>query len=399
MKILFLSTSSADNPSPRGRWLPIARELVALGHSVELALLHPAFDRLAPERKRFEADGVTISHVAQMHVYEHDGQQHYFSAPKLAQVSAHAARMLLRAAIASAADAIHICKPQPMNALAGILAARRLNVPLYLDCDDYEAAANRFSSAWQRALVRYWEDRTPRYARGITANTRFLLDRNRALVKHNDRMRLVPNGIDAAQCVPPDPKRVALLRAAHNLPEHTVAYLGAMSTVAHGVGLLIDAFARVRAEVPDARLLMIGEGADRAALAAQAEKLGLADSVLWLGRVPREQTAEYLATAACSVDPVFDQPAMRGRSPLKIIESMAAGVPVVTGDVGDRRETLQDGAAGVIVEPGQAAALANGIVSLLRFRAHRERLGHNGQTRARDYDWRALAAHWATVYS
>jgi hypothetical protein len=67
MRILFLSTSSLEDPSPRGRWLPLARELATLGYQPELALLHPTYDRLARAHRRQVQGGVVIYYASQMH--------------------------------------------------------------------------------------------------------------------------------------------------------------------------------------------------------------------------------------------------------------------------------------------------------------------------------------------
>jgi glycosyltransferase involved in cell wall biosynthesis len=177
-----------------------------------------------------------------------------------------------------------------------------------------------------------------------------------------------------------------------------VAYVGTLSTVAHGVDLLLDAFAQVLSRLPEARLLLVGDGDDREALQRQAQMLGIASRTTWVGRVRPEVARHYLMTATCSVDPVYDTPAMRGRSPLKIVESLAAGVPVVTGDVGDRREMLGDGAAGVIVPPGSAEALATGLLAVLTDPGRRSDLAAGARAESERYRWPALAEQWRRLY-
>ncbi len=392
MKIAFLCTSGADNASPRGRWLPVAAELARLGHQPSVFLLHPTFATASTAERSYDQHGVHIEHVAQMHVYGPPSAQRHYGGAALARVSAAAALALFRAAMRAKPEAIHVCKPQPMNALAGILAARRLIVPLFVDCDDYEAEANRFGSAWQKSVVRWWEDRTPLRAQGVTVNTRFLRDRCVALGVAESRIAHVPNGIAL--------ERFPLTPSKHD--GRTVLYLGAMRIASHGVDLLIDAFAQVRAKQPDARLLMVGDGHDRSRLEQQARALGIADAIHWAGAVAPGDVQSFFARATCSVDPVSDTPAMRGRSALKIVESLACGVPVVTADVGDRSETLQIGTAsacGEIVAPGSAASLAEGILRLLRDNAHRDALASRARARAVDYDWSALAQTWAQIYA
>ncbi|MDW8147516.1 MAG: glycosyltransferase [Roseiflexaceae bacterium] len=94
---------------------------------------------------------------------------------------------------------------------------------------------------------------------------------------------------------------------------------------------------------------------------------------------------------------MHDTPAAAARSPLKIVESMAAGVPVVTGNVGDRREIISD-AAGLTVPPGDAQALADGIATLLTNPAYRARLAQGARLRAEVYNWNRLASVWQTLY-
>jgi glycosyltransferase involved in cell wall biosynthesis len=398
MRITFLATSSLDYPSPRGRWLPLARELVDQGHQAHLALLHHAYDRLPVGRRRQEYGGVQLEYVAQMHVYGPVGQRRYFGPAALLRVSLLAAIELARAAVRLGGDAIHVCKPQPINGLAGLLAARALGRPLYVDCDDYEAGGNRFGAAWQQRLVRLWEDHLPRQAAGVTVNTRFLQRRCESLGVPAARLTYVPNGIVAARLMPPEPRPVAGLRAALGLGDAPVVmYVGTLSQITHHVGLLLDAFALVAQRLPAARLLLVGDGEDRVALMAKAWRLGLGARALFAGAVPPAAVPAYLALAACSVDPVGDDAVAAARSPLKIVESLASGVPVVTGDVGDRAEMLaQD--AGVLVRPGEARALAEGIAALLEHAPLQLHMAARARRRAETYRWDRLAQVWATVY-
>lgn len=384
MRIAFLCTSSSDDASPRGRWLPIARELARAGHEPHVLMLHHTFGAL--HERETTADGVRAVHVAQMHARGLPGRRSYFGSAALARVTARATRALRAEAMRVAPDVIHVCKPQPMNGLAGLLAARALGVPLCVDCDDYEAEANRTTNAAQRLVLRAFEDGLPRRAAAVTVNTRFLLQRNRGLGVPLERIVLVPNGVESvAPGLPAAPA------------SRDVLYVGSLSTRSHGLDVLIDAFAALLRVVSDARLTILGDGDDRPALMARADGLGVGAAIAWAGRVQPEDVAAHFARAACSVDPVRDTPAMRGRSPLKVVESLAAGVPVVTGDVGDRREVLGD-EAGILVAPGDAAALADGLRRVLTDAPLRARLADGALRRARRYLWSALAGDWMRAY-
>ncbi len=369
MRVVYLCTSSLDYPSPRGRWLPMARQRVQAGDEPHLLLLHPTFDQLAPSARHSLQDGVHIHYVGQMQVYGLPGHRRQFSPLQLMGVSWHSARALARHALALMPDALVLCKPQPVNSLAVLWAAWVSRRAFDVDCDDYEAGANRFSAGWmgamQRWLVRWCEDQVPRRARRMTVNTRFLYDRYRSLGIDETHLRRVPNTAHGISRPPAD--AVAQLRADLELEGRpVVAYVGTLSRVAHGVDLLLEAMPLVLKAVPDVRLLMVGDGDDREALQQLAVYLEIAKIIEWCGSVPPKSVPLYFALANCSVDPVYDTPAARGRSPLKIVESLAVGTPVVTGDVGDRVEMI--GCEGVIVRPGDASQLALGIVQLLKSR-------------------------------
>lgn len=395
MRIAFLCTSSLGDASPRGRWLPVAEEFARAGHEPHLLMLHPTWDRL--RSRRLVVHGVTADYVGQMHVYGYPGARRYYRPTQLLFVSLRAALALAAHTIQLRPAIIQIAKAQPINGLAGLLAARWLGCPIVVDCDDYEAAANRFGAAWQRTMVEWWEDRLPLQAAGVTVNTRFLEQRNLALGVPAAHIRYIPNGVTAEHFLRPATVQLQALKSALGLAGHpTMIYLGTMSTIAHGVGLLLNAFALAHQRMPQARLLMVGDGDDRMLLQQQAIELGLGNAVIWTGRVLPQAARAYLALADASTDPVADTPAMAARSPLKLVESMAQGIPVLTGDVGDRRETLA-GIAGQIVIPGDAAALADGIVALLGDQALRARLAAGAQQRAEDFRWERLAQPWLDV--
>ncbi len=396
MKIVFLLTVGLERPSGL-RYAGLARGLVQRGHEVTVLALHPDFAH-APSR-RFRDGGVEVGYVGQMHARKVGSRPSRFGLLELLQVVLRSTAALASAAAATGADVMHLGKPQPINGLAALLAGRVRPRPLFLDCDDYEAGSNRFSADWQRTVFAWWEDRLPLRARGVTVNTLFLRERVAGLGVPHERIVHVPNGVDLAAFRPPPRTEVEALRTALGLENRRViAYAGTLSLQNHPVDLLLDAVPSVIRREPRAVLLLIGGGEDLSLLRERIKQMGLGERVHCTGHVPRSAMRALLSLAELTIDPVADDAVARARSPLKIFESMALGIPVVTGDVGDRRMLLGDGAAGVLIRPGDSAALADGIADLLADPAGLIARSCGAHQHAQEYDWNRLAERFESIY-
>lgn len=135
-----------------------------------------------------------------------------------------------------------------------------------------------------------------------------------------------------------------------------------------GHHILLPAFQQVLRRVPAAKLLIVGDGPERANLEAQARSLGLSQQVSFAGF--QEDIAAHLrlcwVTAVPSVHP---EP-----FGLVVVESMAAGVPVIASRIGGLPEIVTDGVAGLLVEAEQPEALATAMVRVLEDSDLRHRL-------------------------
>jgi len=396
VRITFLLTQSLESPSGLGRYWPVSKELARLGHQVTILALHHDLGLL--KERRFVKDGVQVWYVAQMHVLKTGNTKTYFSPARLLWVASVATWRLARAALQVPTDVYHLGKPHPMNGMAALLPRFLWGKRLFLDCDDYEATSNRFAEEWQRRGVQLFEDHLPGVCNAVTVNTRFAFERIRRLGFPASRITYVPNGVDRTRFASVDEQAVERLRTQFQLHDRRIVlYLGSLSLTSHAVDLLIEAFGSVREAVPNATLLLVGGGEDYERLRTQAEAWGLRDVVRFVGRVPSAEAPTYYALADISVDPVRDDLASRGRCPLKIVESLATGTPVVTGDVGDRAEMLAQG-GGVIVAAGDTHALTEGLLDLLLEPSRVERLRVEALAIRQLYYWDRLIQDFARAY-
>jgi glycosyltransferase involved in cell wall biosynthesis len=398
LRILFLLTQDLESPSGLGRYWPLARELARRGHQVRVAALHSNYSALTEHC--FEKERVRIEYAAPMHVRKNASQKQYYSSWQLIPVALRASWALTRAALASPVDIIQVCKPHPMNSVAGLLAQRLRGGVLCVDCDDYEAGSNRFGSGWQRRVVANFEKHIPRVAQLVTTHTLFMRDKLVGWGTADERIHYISNGVDQARFSQPNPVTAVALRERLGLiGKGVVAYLGSMSLSSHPVDLLIAAFRLILSHNPEAVLLLVGGGEDMDRLKAHAQQQGISQAVYFTGRVSPGDMPAYYALAEVTVEPVYDDDAARGRSPLKMFESWACGVPFVTSPVGERALLAGNPPAFMMAEPaGDVRALAVAIQQVLNSAKLAEELRQRGYERVREYTWERLAKQMETIY-
>jgi glycosyltransferase involved in cell wall biosynthesis len=182
-------------------------------------------------------------------------------------------------------------------------------------------------------------------------------------------VQVLPNGVDTERIRP----------GARPARPFTVGFVGTLKPW-HGTSVLVEAFAGLAASDPAARLRLVGHGPQAEALAQQANGLGLAGRVELVGSLPPERVPSALQGFDVAVAP-YDDPEQDYFSPLKVFEYLAAGLPIVASDVGQLRELLDvDGEpAGLLVPPGDPAALRQALCALAQDAALRHRLGNRAR--------------------
>lgn len=395
-RVAFILTQSLECPSGLGRYWPLAQGLAARGYTVRVLALHPDFGAL--KQRHFIRDGVTIWYVAQMHVQKSGSQKRYYSTRRLLWVAMVATLRLTWAAVTTPSDVYHVGKAQPINGVAALVLLA-LGRRVYLDCDDYEAASNRFGAGWQRKIVAWFEDRLPALVHGVTVNTSFLQARMRLLVAGDRPLVLVPNAVSDRRFRMPSAEAITEVRRQWELVDRPViAYVGSMDLANHAVDLLLEGFARIVVhKLPSAVLMLVGGGADMALLQRRVTEMGIEPNVHFVGRVPPADVPVYYAAADVSVDPVRDDETARARSPLKVYESLAVGTPVVTGDVGDRRAALGSQEA-MLVPAGDAEALGQRLTVLLQDRLTLARLRAWALEHREQFLWESRINEFVRVY-
>jgi phosphatidyl-myo-inositol alpha-mannosyltransferase len=342
----------------------LAETLRALGHHVEV--LTPA------EREESLEGDPFVTFAGRTVPIPYNGSM---ASIQFGPVSAARVRRWLRE---GRFDVVHVHDPAPPS--LGLLVCMIAKGPIVAT---FHAATTR--SKWLAAwgpVVRPWLER-------ITGRIAVSDFARRLQVEHlgGDAV-IIPNGV-----------HVAAFAEGPGLPGHvrgvdgpTIGFLGRYDEPRKGLPVLLEAMRAVVHRYPGARLLVAGRG-DAAELRG---RLGeeLRPHVAVLGELPEADKAALLR----SVD-VYCAPNLLGESfGVILIEALAAGAPIVASDLDAFARVLEDGAAGVLVRRGDAAALAAALCELLGDRDRRARLSAHGAEVAAAYDWSVVARRVLEVY-
>jgi phosphatidyl-myo-inositol alpha-mannosyltransferase len=275
-------------------------------------------------------------------------------------------------------DVVHVHEPAPPS--VSLLVCMIAKGPIVAT---FHAATTR--SRWLAALapvVSPWMERIS----GRIAVSDFA---RRVQVEHlgGDAV-IIPNGVhvDAFSHGP------SLPGCARGVDGPTIGFLGRYDEPRKGLPVLLEAMRTVVRQHPGARLLIAGRG-DAGDL-GQLVGDDLRPHVALLGELSEPDKAAFLR----SVD-VYCAPNLLGESfGVVLIEALAAGAPIVASDLDAFARVLEDGAAGVLVPRGDAAALARALCALLADPERRAELSEGGPRAAAAYDWGVLARRILAVY-
>lgn len=202
--------------------------------------------------------------------------------------------------------------------------------------------------------------------------------------------RIIPNGIDLERFGDP------ALRPIEQFDDGklNILFVGRLEK-RKGFKYLLQAFAQVKKAVPQTRLMVVGayDKEDKAEFVLYARQHRLRD-VRFIGFVSEEDLPRYYRTCH-----VFCAPSTGFESfGIILLEAMAAGKPIVASNIDGYRGVLDDGEEGLLVRPEDERRLAEALIRLLKDPALRERMGRQGQVKAKDYSWQKVAQQVLDYY-
>ncbi len=230
---------------------------------------------------------------------------------------------------------------------AGLMAARRLNLPLVIKVHGSDLMLLKEDPARLPFLRQALEG-----AHGVVAVSQPLAEEARALGAR--RVKVVPNGLNRDLFAPAS-RPAARAELGLPLEDRLLVFVGRLTPV-KGPDLVLEALARL----PRVRLVMVGGGSMEHRLKELAQRLGITGRVIWAGPQPHHKVPRYLAAADALVLPSRSE-----GDPNAVLEALGCGRPVVAAAVGGVPQVVREGDNGALFPPGDSQAMAQAIERVL----------------------------------
>lgn len=300
-------------------------------------------------------------------------------------------------------DLLHAHSPA-LNGLAALRIARRFKLPLVYEVRAFweDAAVDHGTTregSLRYRLTRALETHVLQRASAVTCICEGLRNDIVARGIPAGKVTVIANAVDVEQFSlggAPDPE----LRAQLGLDgTRVLGFIGSFYAY-EGLALLLEGLPGLLKQRPEVRLLLVGGGPQEQALREQARALGVADRVVFTGRVPHAEVNRYYDLIDVLVYPRLSMRLTELVTPLKPLEAMAQGRLFIASDVGGHRELIRDGETGVLFRAGDAADLTAKALDLLSQPERWPALKACGRRFVEEErTWRNSVARYADVYT
>ena len=289
-------------------------------------------------------------------------------------------------------------------ALGGAWASRRLGIPFVLEVNADLLEQRRFKGIQERGLRRLfaiWATRMcfETAVQIICISSRLKHHLNTKWKVDESKLTVLPIAADV-EAFKPNYNSELVRKSLGLTNEPVVMWVGGFYPW-HDLSLLLESFAVILQECPDARLVLVGDGPTRPSVEDTVTKAGMRHAVIMTGAIAHSQVPEMLSIADVAVVPSAAITAGRGGTgaPLKLFEYMAAGKAIVATVHDEAAEVIQHGFNGMLVESGDVKEFAAATLKLLNDPAERIRLGQNARKQAvNQYSWEEYTRKLEEIY-
>ncbi|KPF94085.1 glycosyl transferase family 1 [Novosphingobium sp. AAP83] len=299
-------------------------------------------------------------------------------------------------------DVLHAHSPS-LCGMAAVKAGRRLGIPVVYEIRAFWEDAAVGNGTGREGSAKYWLTRVLEndVVSGADRVVTICEGLRQDLVARGftpEKIAIMPNGVDLDLFGDPLPRDQALAKELALGDGPVIGFLGSFYPY-EGLDDLIAAMPAIVAQVPGARLLMVGGGPADAALRAQAEASPAADAIRFVGRVPHTEVERYYSLVDVVCYPRKGMRLTELVTPLKPLEAMAQGKLVAASDVGGHRELIRDGVTGTLFPADDPAGLAAAMAQMLTApESWPERRKFARHWVGEHHDWAANVRRYQVVY-
>ena len=338
------------------------------------------------------------------HFYRSPPQGHAAQLPGLGEMALmrQLERRLAEVAQAVKPDLLHAHSPV-LNAIPALRVGKRMGIPVVYEVRAFweDAAVDHGTTSegsLRYRLTRRLETHALRQARHVFTICEGLRHDIAARGIPADKITVIPNAVDIESFEPGGQPDAALAGRLGLAGATVVGFIGSFYAY-EGLDLLLDALPALLMRRPEVRVLLVGGGPQDAALKAQAQALGLADKVVFTGRVPHTEVQRYYDLVDVLAYPRRSMRLTELVTPLKPLEAMAQGRLLVASDVGGHRELIRHGETGWLFKAGSTDALTGAIDQLLARRDRWPGLRRAGREFVeRERHWAGSVARYRPVF-
>lgn len=299
-------------------------------------------------------------------------------------------------------DILHAHSPV-LNALPALRVGHALGLPVVYEVRAFweDAAADHGTTSQgsvRYRLTRAMETYAFRHADAVTTICEGLRQDIVARGIPAEKVTVIPNAVDIEKFSVGGLPDETLKRQLGLAGARVLGFIGSFYAY-EGLDLLLSALPRILAQMQDVRVLLVGGGPQEGALKQQAHRLGIADKIVFAGRVPHEQVNRYYDLVDVLVYPRHSMRLTELVTPLKPLEAMAQGRLFAASDVGGHKELIRDGETGILFKADDPQSLAGKVLGLLLSTEQWSALKQAGRHYVEsERNWQVSVARYQRVY-
>jgi glycosyltransferase involved in cell wall biosynthesis len=202
-----------------------------------------------------------------------------------------------------------------------------------------------------------------------------------------DKITVLPNCVDIHKFRSYPEKRAAI-RQKYNIGDNPLIVFVGTFYEWQDIATLVEAFGALHDKIPQARLVLVGDGVTKTKIEDLVLRLGLDKAVSLTGSIPFDEVPYLLSAADVTVAPYKKMKMEFWESPMKLFEYMASGTPLITSSIGQISEIIKNDENGLLVEPGDVCALSLAMEKLINNPTLRSSLSQNARLDVeRSFSW------------